>query len=145
LKTIHTDILLIEDNAADRELFLKAVRSSSLSHQIKIVEDGHQALDLLFSSSAPLIPKLIILDLNLPSMNGLDVLKAIRKNTSTQKIPVVIFTGSNMESDEANSWGEGVNSFITKPVNFHEFTECVKEIGLYWLKINEPTTQQKHE
>ncbi len=140
MKTIKTDILLIEDNPADRELFLRAFQKSQLAKKIEIAEDGQQALDLLLSKTAPVIPKLIILDLGLPIVSGIDVLKTIRNNKKTQNIPVVVFTGSNKESDKVNSLAEGINKFITKPVNFNEFTACVKEIGLYWFQINQSTT-----
>jgi len=140
MKTIETDILLIEDNPTDRELFLRAFQKSRMAHRIEIAEDGQQALDLLFSKTTTIIPKLIILDLDLPIISGMDVLKSIRNTNQTKNIPVVIFTGSNKESDKLASMSEGVNRFITKPVSFNEFITCVKEIGLYWLQI----TKQAH-
>ncbi len=140
MKPNETDILLIEDNPSDRELFIKALQRSRITSKIEIAEDGKKALELLFEPNKPLRPKLIILDLGLPQISGLEILKQIRNHPDTKKIPVVIFTGSNKETDKISTLAEGVNSFITKPVDFYEFTECVKEISLYWLQINQTST-----
>ena len=142
MKPNETDILLIEDNPGDRELFIKALQKSRITNKIEIAEDGKKALELLFEPNKPLRPKLIILDLGLPQISGLEILKQIRNHPDIKNIPVVIFTGSNKETDKISTLAEGVNSFITKPVDFYKFTECVKEISLHWLQLNQTNSNE---
>jgi len=134
MKPNETDILLIEDNPGDRELFIKALQRSRITNKIEIAEDGKQAIELLYKPDKPLLPRLIILDLGLPQISGLEVLRNIRNHPETKNIPVVVFTGTNKETDKMTTLAEGVNSFIIKPTDFYEFTECVKEISLRWLQ-----------
>lgn len=139
----EVQILLVEDNPADVELTLHALRSNHLANQVQVVRDGEEALDFLFSrgshsernSYAP--PKLVLLDLKLPKVDGLDVLREIRSNPRTRPIPVVILTSSKEEKDMVAGYQLGVNSYIQKPVDFSEFRETVKQLGLYWLIINQ--------
>jgi CheY-like chemotaxis protein len=140
----EVEILLVEDNPADVELTLHALRSNNLINQVQVVRDGEEALDFLFSrgsysdrnSEAP--PKLILLDLKLPKVDGLDVLREIRSNSRTRPLPVVILTSSKEERDMVAGYQLGVNSYIQKPVDFSQFRETVKQLGLYWLLINQP-------
>ncbi|MGH9784073.1 MAG: response regulator [Terriglobia bacterium] len=141
---LEVDILLVEDNPADVELTLHALRNNNLANQIQVVRDGEEALDFLFSRgpyssrshSSP--PKLILLDLKLPKVDGLEVLREIRNSSRTRPIPVVILTSSKEERDLVVSYQLGINSYIQKPVDFNEFRETVKQLGLYWLLINQP-------
>ena len=138
------EILLIEDNPNDVELTLDALKKQNLTNNIKVLEDGALALDYIFArgkySDRKISdqPKLILLDLKLPKVSGLEVLKKIKSDKRTKKIPVVILTSSNEEQDIIKSYENGANSYIVKPVNFEMFTKSVKEIGMYWLLLNEP-------
>lgn len=139
----HVEILLVEDNADDVELALHALRRGSLANHIEVVRDGEQALDFLFGrgeyagrSYAP--PRLVLLDLKLPKVDGMQVLKQLKGNPATRAIPVVILTGSREEQDLVNSYQLGVNSYIQKPVDFEQFRKTVKDAGLYWLVVNQP-------
>lgn len=138
------DILLVEDNQDDVDLALHALRREKLANRIVVVRDGEEALDFLFCRGAyaertfdhP--PKLVLLDLKLPKLNGMEVLKEVKSDPRTKVIPVVVMTSSNEERDLAASYNLGVNSYIQKPVDFDQFRETVKTIGLYWLVINQP-------
>jgi len=138
------DILLVEDNQDDMDLALHALRRDKLANDIFVVRDGEEALDFLFCRGAfaqrsfehP--PKLVLLDLKLPKVDGLEVLKQIKSDPRTKTIPVVIMTSSKEERDMVASYNLGVNSYIQKPVDFDQFRETVKTIGLYWLVINLP-------
>ncbi len=135
------EILLVEDNPNDVELALDALREQKLANRIQVVRDGAEALDFIFCSGQyaerPNIPpKLILLDLKLPKVNGLEVLQRIRSDANMKIIPVVMMTSSQEESDLINSYNLGVNSYIVKPVDFEQFTEAVREIGFYWLLLN---------
>jgi CheY-like chemotaxis protein len=140
----EVEILLVEDNPVDVELTLHALRNNNLANQIQVVRDGEEALDFLFSRgpysgrdhNSP--PKLILLDLKLPKVDGLEVLREIKNNSRTRPIPVVILTSSKEERDLILSYQLGINSYIQKPVDFNEFRETVKHLGLYWLLINQP-------
>jgi two-component system, response regulator len=140
----EVEILLVEDNPVDVELTLHALRNNNLANQIRVVRDGEEALDFLFcrgayndrTHSSP--PKLILLDLKLPKVDGLEVLREIRSNPRTRPIPVVILTSSKEEKDMVVSYQLGINSYIQKPVDFNDFRETVKHLGLYWLVINQP-------
>jgi len=137
------EILLVEDNPNDAELAVRALKKNKLTNNMLVVEDGEEALDFIFAKGKfegreiKARPKLILLDLNLPKVNGLEVLKAIKSNDFTKMIPVVVLTSSKEENDIVQSYSLGVNSYIVKPVDFDKFVIAVKELGLYWLLLNE--------
>jgi two-component system response regulator len=141
-ESVH--ILLVEDNPADAELCIRALRKHNLANELVWVKDGAEALDFLFQTGAYADDngrdalKVILLDLRLPKIDGLEVLRRIRADERTQKIPVVVLTSSQEDLDVAESYSLGVNSFISKPVNFGEFSATVEKLGLYWLLINRP-------
>ena len=138
------EILLVEDNPNDVELTLHALKKNNIVNRIEIVRDGAEALDYLFATGVYAErdinhhPKVILLDLKLPKIDGLEVLKRIKSDPRTQPIPVVVLTSSREESDVVESYHLGVNSYIRKPVDFEQFTEAVRTIGMYWLLLNEP-------
>jgi two-component system response regulator len=137
-------ILLVEDNADDVELTLRAFRKSKILNEITVVSDGVEALDYLFASGAHAgrdpksVPEVILLDLNLPKIGGLEVLRRMRADERTRRIPVVVLTSSNEERDILKSYDLGANSFVRKPVDFSQFVEAARQLGLYWLVLNEP-------
>jgi two-component system response regulator len=136
------EILLIEDNDSDAELTIRALNQNHLSNRVVHFADGPQALNYLFpientiDHKQAINPKVIMLDLKLPGMSGLDVLKAIKKDPRTRLIPVVVLTSSTEEKDILKSYELGANSFISKPVGFDKFTESMKNLGMYWLLLN---------
>lgn len=140
----NKNILLVEDNPDDVELTLRAFKKNNISNNMIVVQDGAEALDYLFGKGMYKerdikdLPVLIMLDLNLPKINGLGVLKAIRENETTRLLPVVILTSSTEEQDLIESYKLGANSYICKPVDFNDFTEVMKLLGLYWLIWNKP-------
>ncbi len=137
------DILLVEDNQDDRDLALHALKQGKLANNIVVARDGEEALDFLFCRGAfaqrsfenP--PKLVLLDLKLPKVDGMEVLKQVKSDPRTRTIPIVIMTSSKEERDLAAGYNLGANSYIQKPVDFDKFRETVKRIGLYWLVINQ--------
>ena len=135
-------ILLVEDNPDDVELTLRAFGKHNLANEIIIARDGEEAVDILFQRGKEgvkqQVPDLILLDLKLPKMDGLEVLRQVKENPRTKVIPVVILTSSKEENDLNESYRLGANSYIRKPVNFEKFTEVVIQLGLYWMVINEP-------
>lgn len=137
------DILLVEDRAEDAELTMMALEQHHISNKIIWVKDGQEALDYLFCKGQyadrvkTAIPKLVLLDLNMPKVGGIEVLKQIRSNPITKKITVVILTTSKEEYDISTAYEIGVNSYIVKPVQFDDFTETVKNLGMYWLLLNQ--------
>jgi len=138
------EILLVEDNQADEELTLRALKKGKIANTIFVVRDGAEALDYLFCKGeyrdrdTLLRPKVILLDLKLPKIDGLEVLRQIRNSDLTRLIPVVVLTSSREERDIVESYRLGVNSFIVKPVEFDKFVEAVKNLGWYWLLLNQP-------
>lgn len=136
-------ILLVEDNPDDQQLALRAFRKSNLSNEVVIANDGVEALDYLFGTGQygggdlPPLPAVILLDLNLPRKDGLEVLQEIRANERTRLLPVVIVTSSREERDMVSGYSQGANSYVRKPVDFNEFVEAVRQLGLYWLLLNE--------
>lgn len=137
------EILLVEDNPDDVELTLHALRKENLANSIHVARDGEEALEFLFCNGAHAErsgerpPKLILLDLKLPKVDGMEVLKRIKDDPRTKTIPVVILTSSKEERDLIQGYGLGANSYIQKPVDFDQFREMVKTVGLYWLLINQ--------
>ncbi|MGD0879032.1 MAG: response regulator [Anaerolineales bacterium] len=138
------EILLVEDNPNDVELTLHALKKNNIVNRIEVARDGAEALDYLFATGMYAqrdinhYPKVILLDLKLPKIDGLEVLRRIKANPRTQMTPVVVLTSSRQESDVVESYHLGVNSYICKPVDFEQFTEAVRTIGMYWLLLNEP-------
>ena len=138
------EILLVEDNAEDIELTLHALRREKLANRIEVARDGEEALDFLFcrgsyahrSFEHP--PRLVLLDLKLPKVDGLEVLHEVKQDPRTRAIPVVILTASREEKDLVNGYQLGVNGYIQKPVDFDTFHQAVKQMGLYWLVVNQP-------
>lgn len=138
------EILLVEDNPNDVELTLHALKENNLSNHIEVVRDGAEALDFIFCQgvysprSIDQPPKVILLDLKLPKVDGLEVLRRIKAESHCRIIPVVVLTSSREERDIVESYKLGVNSYIVKPVDFEQFTEAVRGLGLYWLLLNQP-------
>jgi two-component system response regulator len=142
--TPSVEILLVEDNPQDLELALRALRKSNLSNRIHVARDGAEALEFI-SCEGPHAarkvdygPKVILLDLKLPKVDGLEVLKRIKSDERTKAIPVVVLTSSKEQNDVVESYQLGVNSYIVKPVNFETFVEAVQQLGMYWLLLNQP-------
>jgi two-component system, response regulator len=137
-------ILLVEDQQDDVDLTLRAFSRSAVSHEIVTVRDGQEALDFLFTTGRyagrdrGLLPSVVLLDLKLPKVNGLEVLRRIRADERTRLIPVVVLTSSSEDRDILDCYGGGANSFICKPVNFSEFINTANELGRYWLEMNQP-------
>ncbi len=131
-------ILLIEDNADDEQLTLRAMRQSEVPNIIRVARDGAEAVDLLFGDGARL-PDLVLMDLKLPKIGGLELLQKIRKNSATASLPIVVLTSSDEERDIAECYQSGANSYIRKPVDFEEFMDAVRQLGLYWLGMNRPS------
>jgi CheY-like chemotaxis protein len=140
----ETEILLVEDNPTDLELALRVFRKHELANRIEVARDGAEALDFLFGEGAHAgrgsiqIPKVILLDLKLPKIGGLEVLRRIKGDPRTRTIPIVVLTSSQEEKDLVESYQLGVNSYIVKPVDFDQFSDCLKRIGIYWLLSNAP-------
>ena len=138
------DILLVEDTPADAELALRALRSQNLSNPVHVARDGEEALDFLFCRGAfgqrgfDRPPKLVLLDLKLPKVDGMEVLRQLKADPRTKAIPVVVLTSSREERDLVESYQLGVNSYIQKPVDFDQFREVVRQLGLYWMVVNVP-------
>ncbi len=136
-------ILLVEDNPKDEELTLRALKKNNIKNEVVVVRDGAEALDYLFASGAyaardvSVLPEVVLLDLKLPKIDGLEVLRRVRADDRTKFLPVVILTASNEEKDLLGGYSAGCNSYVRKPVDFNQFAEAVRQLGLYWLVINE--------
>jgi CheY-like chemotaxis protein len=135
---------MVEDNPSDIKLTRRALEQSRITNRLIVAEDGVEALDYLFATGASAgrdvadLPSLVLLDLKLPKMDGLEVLRQIRADARTRRLPVVILTSSQEEQDIIASYDLGANSYIRKPVDFKQFAEAVRQLGLYWLVLNEP-------
>ncbi len=143
-ETNIVEILIVEDSAEDLELALRALKKANLTNRIHVARDGAEALEFIFGEGAydgrSLVngPKVILLDLKLPKVNGLEVLQRIKSDERTKTIPVVVLTSSKEQNDVVESYKLGVNSYIVKPVNFEQFAEAVQKLGMYWLLLNHP-------
>ncbi len=140
----EVEILLVEDNPTDGELAIRALKKAGLSNNLVWVKDGAEALDFLFATGAfagrdmSFPPKVVLLDLRLPKVDGMEVLRKVKDDERTRAIPVVVLTSSKEDRDVAESYKLGVNSYISKPVEFDAFAKTVSELGLYWLLVNRP-------
>jgi len=138
------EVLIVEDNPQDLELTLRALRKANISNRIEVTRDGKEALDFIFCEGAYAGrkihngPKVVLLDLKLPKVDGLEVLKKIKSDSRTNMIPIVVLTSSKEQNDVVESYRLGVNSYIVKPVDFEGFAAAVGELGLYWLLLNQP-------
>src|SRR5512138_2454588 len=148
MKHSDVDILLVEDNSADVQMALYALQKNNISSRVEVVRDGAQALDFVFARGIYLgrdvedAPRLILLDLKLPRVNGLEVLRQIKSDPRTRCVPVVVLTTSNEERDVHEAYGLGANSYLVKPLNFDDFAEAVRNLGVYWLMLNQPPNVQ---
>ena len=146
--TLNGVILLVEDNPNDVELTLRAFEKSKLGSEIVVARDGEQAIQYLFASGPHVnrnptaMPDLVLLDMKLPKLDGLGVLRRMRADKRTRRVPVVMLTSSREENDVASSYDLGANSFVRKPVDFGEFVDAAKRLGIYWLIMNEPPPGQ---
>lgn len=137
-------ILLVEDNSSDEELTLRVLKKSNIGSRVVVVRDGAEALDYLFSQGAFAArdpneaPQVVLLDLNLPKIGGLEVLRRIRADERTKLLPVVILTSSREEKDLIGGYASGANSYVVKPVDFAQFANSVQKLGMFWLGVNEP-------
>ena len=129
-------ILLVEDDPDHELLTIRALKKSNIANDVRVARDGEEAINLLCGSD-PIRPQVVLLDLKLPKIDGLEVLRRIRECTSTQLLPVVVLTSSDEERDVVRSYQLGVNSYIRKPVNFSDFAEATRQLGMYWLVLNE--------
>jgi two-component system response regulator len=140
----EVEILLVEDSPEDVELTIRALRRNKLANEIQVAEDGAEALDFLFCRGSfkdrtpSSLPKLVLLDLKLPKVSGMEVLRAIRGDERTKAIPVVVLTSSKEERDLIDGYQLGVNAYAQKPVDFEQFSETVRQIGMFWMLINQP-------
>ena len=146
MQKVHREavhILIVEDNPHDAELMIRALKKNKLANDLFVAEDGEEALDFVFNrgkfsgNHAHRLPKVIFLDLKLPKLNGLEVLKTIKSTPSTRSIPVIIVTSSREDPDIKAAYDLGANSYVVKPVNFEEFFKAMDSLGFYWLLINE--------
>jgi two-component system response regulator len=141
-------ILVVEDNPRDEALTLRALKKSNVVNDVVVVRDGVEALDYIFGTGAhegrdtSVLPQMVLLDLKLPKVDGLEVLNKLRSEERTRRLPVVVFTSSSEEEDMVKSYNLGANSYVRKPVEFDQFLEATKQLGIYWLLLNEvPATE----
>jgi two-component system response regulator len=136
-------ILLVEDSEDDVDLTLRALAKQNIGNAVEVVRDGAEALDFLFARGAYAgrdprdLPQLVLLDINLPKLSGIQVLRRMRENQVTSMVPVVMLTTSEQDEDVVESYSSGANSYVQKPIDFEEFTEAVKQLGVYWLLVNQ--------
>ncbi len=140
----HKPILLVEDNPDDEALTLRALKKNNIKNDVVVAHDGAEALEYLFGTgkysgrNTDLTPQVVLLDLKLPKVEGLEVLRRVRADTRTKLLPIVILTSSNEEQDRIDGYGLGANSYVRKPVDFSQFIDAARQLGLYWLVLNEP-------
>lgn len=138
------EILLVEDNAGDAEMTIRALRKNNLANNLMHVKDGAQALDFIFAQGEYAnrahknLPKIVVLDLKMPKVNGIEVLRRIKADERTRRMPVVVLTSSKEDPDVEECYRLGVNSYVVKPVEFDEFFKAVSDLGLYWMIVNQP-------
>jgi len=141
---IKKSILLVEDNEQDEILTMRALRKANLGNDVTVVRDGQQAIDYLFCQGefadrdGSYLPSVVLLDLGLPRLGGLEVLSILRADSRTQLLPIAIFTSSDEERDRLSSYQKGANSFVRKPLEFAEFADAVAKLGIYWMALNDP-------
>lgn len=133
------EVLLVEDNPDDAELTIRALKKHNLANHLVHLQDGEEALDFLFSEAARNRPKVILLDLKMPKVDGIEVLRRLKSDEERKSIPVVVLTSSKEERDIVESYRLGVNAYIVKPVAFEKFMEAVAQLGMFWLILNEPS------
>ena len=146
--TTFRPILLVDDSADDLTLILRSLKKSNITNPVLVANDGVEALDYLFGTGAraeagPLQPSVVLLDMKMPRLDGLDVLERIRSDPATRRTPVVILTSSNEEQDVLRSYDLGANSYVRKPIDFNEFAEAIAKLGLYWVLLNEPPPEMR--
>ena len=145
---LHTTILLVEDNPDDEALTLRAFKKNNIKNDVVVAHDGVEALDYLFGTGMHAgrdtsnVPAVILLDIKLPKIDGLEVLRRLRSDERTRLVPVVILTSSKEEQDLVRGYALGANSYVRKPVDFTEFMDAVRQLGMYWLVLNEPALQR---
>ena len=143
MENYEVEILLIEDNPYEAELTMRSLKRSNLANKLKHIDDGAEALEFIFGTgkyanrTTPFNPKLILLDLKLPKVDGMEILRRLKAQESTSSIPIVVLTSSKEERDIIESYKLGVNSYIVKPVQFESFTKAVNDVGLYWMLLNQ--------
>jgi two-component system response regulator len=148
MKCMTRNLLLVEDNGSDEKLTLRALRQCGVAHGVDVVRDGVEALDYVFATGAHAhragapLPNLILLDLNLPRLDGIEVLRRIRADDRTRFLPVVILTSSKEREDVLRSYANGANGYVHKPVDFEKFTDGMKALGTFWLVVNEPAPEE---
>jgi CheY-like chemotaxis protein len=133
------ELLLVEDNAADRELTLHVLKRHNLANRVKIARDGAEALEFIFGSGSAVgeCPRIILLDLKLPKVSGIEVLGRLKADARTRQVPVIVLTSSRQDTDLSRCYELGVNSYVVKPVDFGQFADAVRQLGLYWLLLNQ--------
>ncbi len=142
-------ILLVEDNPDDEALTLRALRKNNIRNEVVVAHDGAEALDYLFGTGThagrniEVLPQVVLLDLKLPKIDGLNVLRQLRADPRTKLLPIVILTSSNEEQDRITGYDLGANSYVRKPVDFNQFIDAVRQLGLYWLILNEPAPTRR--
>lgn len=143
----YVEILLVEDNLEEAELAIRSLKKNNLANHLVHIDDGAEALDFIFSrgkyEGIPKRPKLILLDLKLPKVDGLEILRQLKSQDETKAIPVVVLTSSREEKDIIDSYELGVNSYIVKPINFQSFTKSIADLGLYWMVLNQVPVSKK--
>jgi len=137
------EILLVEDNMEDADLTIRALKKFNLSNNLLHLQDGQEAIDFLFAQKPTRIPKIILLDLRMPKVDGIEVLRRVKSDERKKTIPVIVLTSSQEEKDIIDSYQMGVNAYIVKPVNFEKFVKAVADIGYFWLLLNQPPVPLK--